>query len=98
MATTITTTKNLRYHLGMRNGGSRYIDIENPTTDTAVIASNIATINQELDPNQSMNAIFEGILVGDAYFDGDTDAVVTSVTSAEIIETQKIVTKNTVFQ
>lgn len=93
MATKITTTKNLRYHLGLGNGGTRYIDIENPVSDTAVISANINNINNKLQPGGE----YEGILASDQFFNGDTDAKVTSITSAETIEVQKITTTNQVF-
>lgn len=93
MATKITTTKNLRYYLGLGNGGSRYIDIENPITDTAVISANIANLNQKLAPEGE----YEGILASDQFFNGDSDAKVTAITAAETIETQKIITTQAVF-
>lgn len=93
MATKITTTKNLRYHFALGNGGTRYIDIENPVTDTAVISANINNINNKLAPGGD----YEGILASDQFFNGDTDAKVTSITSAETIEVQKITTTNQVF-
>ena len=94
MAQKITTTKVLRHHFALKNGGQRYIDIDNPIEDTNQIKTNIQTINANLTENQS--GWYEGVLVGDAFFNGDSDAVVTSCTSAEIIETQKIVTTNTI--
>lgn len=86
MATTTKTTKVLRHHMALRNGNSRYIDIDNPIDDATQIKNNIADINNHL------GMVYAGILVGNDYFDGDTDAVVTSCTSAEIIETTKTVT------
>lgn len=90
MAQKITTTKVLRHHFSLKNGGKRYIDIDNPVTDTAVIKSNISNINMKLQ--EGVTGQYHNILVSDAFFNGDSDAVVTSCTSAEIIETQKIVT------
>lgn len=89
MAVKTTTTKVLRHHMALRNGGTRYIDIDNPIDDTEQIKTNIQTLNYKLDPNDM--AQFAGILVGNDFFDGDTDAVVTSCTSAEIIQTTKTV-------
>lgn len=93
MAVTTTTTYNLRYHMGLKNGGSRYIDIENPITDTSVISANITNLNTKLAPGGD----YEGILASEQFFNGDTDATVTSITSAETIKTEKTVTTNTVF-
>lgn len=96
MATTeTTTTKNIRFHCRLANGGSRYFDLENPTTDTAVIALNIGTLNNGFDPND--NANYVKLLASEEYFNGATDAYVTSVYSAETIEVQKTTTTNTVF-
>lgn len=91
--TTTTTTKNMRYHMALGNGGTRYIDIENPIDNTMTIAANINTINQKL----ASGGDYEGILVSPEFFDGETEATVTSITSAEIIEVQKTVTKTNVF-
>lgn len=85
---TTKTTKVLRHHLSLKNGGSRYIDIDNPVDTPIAIASNINSLNGLISEEGS----YSGILVGEDFFDGDTDAVVTACTSAEIIETQKIVT------
>ena len=93
MAVTTTTTYNLRYHMGLKNGGTRYIDIENPITDTSVISANITALNTKLGTGGQ----YEGILVGEDFFNGDTDAVVNQVTSAETIKTEKTVTTNNVF-
>jgi len=90
MATTTKTTKVLRHHLALKNGGSRYVDIDNPIDDTEQIKTNIQSLNDEFNPSDS--ASFVGILVGTDYFDGDSNAVVTSCTSAEIIEITKTVT------
>lgn len=90
MATTTKTTKVLRHHLALRNGGSRYVDIDNPIDDAEQIKTNIQLLNDEFNPTDS--ARFVGILVGNDYFDGDTDAVVIACTSAEIIQTTKTVT------
>lgn len=93
MAVSTTITYNLRYHMGLKNGGSRYIDIENPITDTSVISANITALNGKLGTGGQ----YEGILVGEDFFNGDADAVVTQVTSAETIKTEKTVTTNNVF-
>ena len=93
MATTTTTTKNLRYHMSLGNGGSRYIDIENPITDTAVISSNITALNVKLGTGGD----YEGILTSEQFFNGDTDAKVTAITSAETITVQKTTTTQNVF-
>lgn len=91
MATKITTTKVLRHHFALKNGGTRFIDIDNPIDDKLTIANNISELNERFN-SVSPAGIFAGMVVADSFFDGDTDAVVTSCTSAEIIETQKIVT------
>lgn len=93
MAQTISTTNNLRYHMSLKNGGTRYIDIENPVTDTSVISANITNINTKLAPGGQ----YEGILTSEAYFNGDSDATVTAITSAETIQIQKITTTTNVF-
>lgn len=67
MATTTTTTKNLRYHMALGNGGNRYVDIENPISDTAVIAANIGTLNTKLGSGGE----YEGILASEQFFNGD---------------------------
>lgn len=90
MAQKITTTKVLRHHFALKNGGQRYIDIDNPIEDTNQIKTNIQTINENLTEDQA--GWYEGVLVSSAFFDGDSDAIVTSCTFAEIIETQKTVT------
>lgn len=84
MATTTKITKVLRHHLALKNGGTRYVDIDNPIDDMLTINDNIRNLNGSLEINR-------GILVGSDYFDGDTDAVVTACTSAEIIQTTKTV-------
>lgn len=93
MATVTTTTNNLRYTFGMRNGGTRYIDIENPSTDTATTSANIAAMNTKFQSGGD----YENIMVGEDFFNGDTDAVVTSCVKAEIIQVTKTTTTNTVF-
>ena len=93
MATTNTVTYNLRYHMGLKNGGTRYIDIENPISDTSVISANITALNTKLAPGGD----YHGILTSEQFFNGDTDATVTAITSAETIKTEKIVTTNSVF-
>ncbi len=93
MAQKITTTNNLRYYMGLKSGGTRYIDIENPVTDTSVISANINNINNKLAPGGD----YEGILASDQFFNGDSDAKVTAITSAETIQVQKITTTNQVF-
>lgn len=93
MAQTITTTNNLRYHMNLKNGGTRYIDIENPITDTSVISANISNINTKLAPGGD----YEGILASEQFFNGDTDATVTAIASAEIIKIQKTTTTTAVF-
>lgn len=96
MAVTTTTTKNIRLTLGLGNGGNRKIDIENPTTDTSTINSTISTINQRLNQPTVMNG-YKGVLASEDYFNGDTDAKVTAITAAEIIEVQKTTTTTSVF-
>ena len=93
MAVTVTTTNNLRYHMGLKNGGTRYVDIENPITDTATISANIQSLNTKLAPGGT----YAGILTSEQFFNGDTDATVTSITSAEIIKVEKTTTTSTVF-
>lgn len=93
MAVTTTTSNNLRYHMGLGNGGSRYVDIENPITDTSVISANISGINSKLAPGGQ----YEGILASEEFFNGDTDATVTSITSAEIIQVVKTTTTTSVY-
>ena len=93
MAQTVTTTNNLRYHMSLKNGGTRYIDIENPITDTSVISANISTINAKLAPGGA----YEGILASEQFFNGDTDATVTAIASAEIIKIEKTTTTTSVF-
>lgn len=93
MAVVTTTTNNLRYHMNLGNGGTRYIDIENPITDTSVINANITALNAKLAPSGDYN----GILASEQFFNGDTDATVTNVYSAEIIQVQKTTTTTSVF-
>lgn len=93
MAVTTTVTNNLRYHMNLGNGGTRYIDIENPITDTSVINANISAINTKLAPGGQ----YEGILASEQFFSGDTDAKVTAIYNAETIRTEKTVTTNSVF-
>lgn len=93
MAVTTTTTNNLRYHMGLKNGGTRFVDIENPITDTSVIAANITALNTKLGPGGA----YEGILASEQFFNGDTDAVVNSITHAETILTEKTVTTTSIF-
>ena len=93
MAVVTTTTNNLRYHMGLKNGGNRYVDIENPITDTTVISANITALNTKLAPGGQ----YAGILTSEQFFNGDTDATVTSITSAEIIKVEKTTTTSTVF-
>lgn len=93
MAVTTTVTNNLRYHMGLKNGGTRYVDIENPITDSSVISANIATLNTKLAPGGD----YHGILTSEQFFNGDTDATVIQITSAETIRTEKTVTSQTVF-
>ena len=93
MAQTISTTNNLRYHFSLKNGGTRYIDIENPITNQTTIANNITALNAKLAPSGD----YEGILTSEAFFNGDTDATVTAITSAETIQIQKITTTQSVF-
>lgn len=91
MAVVTTTSNNLRYHMGLGNGGSRYVDIENPITDTSVINANITALNTKLA------GTYAGILASEEFFNGDTDATVTSITAAEIIQVQKTTTTTSVF-
>ena len=93
MAQTISTTNNLRYHFSLKNGGTRYIDIENPITNQTTIANNITALNAKLAPSGD----YEGILTSEAFFNGDTDATVTAITSAETIQIQKSTTTQSVF-
>lgn len=93
MAVVTTTTDNLRYTFGMRNGDTRYIDIENPTTDTATISSNVQALNNKVAPSGQ----YAGMLVGEDFYNGDTDAVVVNVTKAEVIKVTKITDTTTVF-
>ena len=79
--------------MGLKNGGTRYIDIENPITDTTVISANITSLNSKLAPGGA----YEGILTSEQFFNGDTDATVTQITSAEIIQVQKTTTTTSVF-
>lgn len=93
MAITTTTTNNLRYTFGMRNGDTRYIDIENPSTDTATTNANVAQLNTDVAPTGK----YAGILVGEDFYNGDTDAVVTNVTKAEVIKIVKTTDTNTIY-
>lgn len=96
MAVTTTTTKNIRLTMGLGNGGNRKIDIENPTTDTSTINATINKINYGLNLSESLNG-YKGVLASEDYFNGDTDAKVTAITAAEIIEVQKTTTTTSVF-
>lgn len=94
MAVTVTTTtNNLRYTMGLKNGDTRYIDIENPITDTAVINANVSALNTKIKNGGAYN----GVLVGADYFTGDSDAVVTQINKTEIIQITKTTTTDTVF-
>lgn len=93
MAVTTTVTNNLRYHMALGNGGTRYVDIENPITDTTVINANITALNTKLAPGGQ----YEGILASEQFFNGDTDATVTAINSAEIIKVEKRTTTTSVF-
>lgn len=88
MAIKTTTTKVLRNHMALGNGGTRYIDIDNPIENTALIQMNITALSRKLGNGGDYN----GILASEQFFNGDTDATVTSITGAEIIETVKTVT------
>lgn len=85
MATVTTYTDNIRYTFNMANGDTRFIDIENPITDTSVISANVAALDAKIQTGS-----YSGILVGQDYFDGDTDAYVTSINKTELIKTTKI--------
>lgn len=94
MAVTVTTTSNnLRYTFGLKNGDTRYVDIENPITDTSVINANVQALNNKIKTGGAYN----GVLVGADYFNGDSDAVVTQINKTEIIEVTKTTTTDTVF-
>lgn len=93
MATVTTTTQNARVTFNIKNGKTRYIDIEDPTTNTAVITS-IAT---GLDNSIKAGGTAEGVLVADGFFDGDSDAVVIGVASVQYIEVQKTTTTNVMW-
>lgn len=84
MATVTTVTDNIRYTFDMANGDTRYIDIENPITDTSVISANVSTLNTKIQAGS-----YSGILVGSDFFDGDTDAYVTSIAKTELIKITK---------
>lgn len=86
MATVTTITDNIRYTFDLANGDTRYIDIENPISETSVISTNIAELNTKIKSGD-----YKGILVGSDYFDGDTDAYVTQLNKAELIKTTKTV-------
>lgn len=92
MAIVTTTTDNLRYTLGMRNGDTRYFDIENPTTDVSVINANVTALNTKIGSGS-----YAGIMVGEDFYNGDTDAVVTQINKAEIIKVTKITDTTSVF-
>lgn len=92
MAVKTTTSKILRHHMALKNGSSRYIDIDNPVSDTSVISANITQLNYALSGVAIAGFNVQDVLVGSDYFDGNTDAVVTACTSAEIIQTTKTVT------
>lgn len=93
MAVVTTTTNNLRYTMGMRNGDTRYLDIENPITDTTVITANVTALNNKVAPTGA----YAGILVGQDFYNGDTDAVVVNVTKAEIIQITKTTSTSQVY-
>lgn len=93
MATVTTTTNNLRYTFGLKNGGSRYVDIENPITDTAVISANVTALNNKVSPTGD----YAGILVDEDFYNGDTDAVVVNVLKAETIQITKVTETTSVF-
>lgn len=99
MATQTKTTRNLRYHMALGNGGSRYVDIENPIDDGEQIATNIENLNNKLNPEGEGEdaGIYAGILASEQYFNGDTEATVTQITSAEIIEVTRTTTTEQVF-
>ena len=82
MATVTTVTNNLRYTFALANGNDRYIDIENPITDTATISANVSALNTKVKTGGD----YAGVLVAQDYFDGDTDAYVTGINSVEIIK------------
>lgn len=92
MATVTTTSDNLRYTFGMRNGDTRYFDIENPVTDVAVISANVGNLNTKIGSGS-----YAGILVGEDYYNGDTDAVVVGITKAEVIKVTKTTDTTTVY-
>lgn len=87
MAIQTTTTKNLRIHFSLANNGTRSIDIENPIDAPGIIQENLNAIK----PKFAAGGDYNGILVGNDFFDGDTDATVTSLASAEIINVTKTV-------
>lgn len=93
MATVTTETNNLRYTFQLRNGGTRYIDIENPTTATAVVSSNVAALNSKL----TVGGAYEGIMVDSDFYNGDTDAVVVGVQKAEVIKVTKTTNTTSVY-
>lgn len=93
MAQVITNTDNLRYTFSMRNGDTRYIDIENPTTDTATITANVTALNGKVAPTGQ----YAGMLVGEDFYNGDTDAVVVGVMKAEVIKVTKITDTSQVY-
>lgn len=99
MATQTTTTRNLRYHMALGNGGSRYVDIENPIDDGEQIYANIESLNNKLNPaGEGQDAgIYAGILASEQYFNGDTDATVTQITLAEIIQVTKTTTTEQIY-
>lgn len=93
MAQVTTETNNLRYTFTLRNGKTRYIDIENPTSATAVISSNVAALNGKL----SVGGAYEGIMVDADFYNGDTDAVVVGVQKAEVIQVTKTTNTTAVY-
>ena len=93
MATVTTETNNLRYTFGLKNGKTRYVDIENPITDTGVIATNVTALNAKV----STGGAYEGIMVDADFYNGDTDAVVVSVTKAEVIKVTKTTDTTAVY-
>lgn len=93
MAQVTTTTNNLRYTFQLKNGGTRYVDIENPITDTGVISANVATLNGKVGTGGD----YEGILVDQDFYNGDTDAVVVSVLKAETIQVTKTTNTTSVY-
>lgn len=91
MATVTTVTDNIRYTFDMANGDTRFIDIENPITDTLVISANIAALDAKIQTGS-----YSGILVGSDFFDGDTDAYVTKLNKTELIKVTRTTETRTV--